>query len=767
MTGKKMKSIISTVSLILCIVPLFADVSFSAPDINARNEVLFTVTADIPGAASYQTLFVKNIDSGKTDQLTFYPEAMESLLSGSVLQIRNRFGTGRYDSRSDAFSWIDDYKPFRSGGAVGFGVLNEVAPSPDGKWQVSIEPVSCARGRLIIYDTARSLRCIICESVERGPVPVSWSPDSSVLVYSIQGTLYFARPESFFSASSVDAQYRVLGSGPVSAVSWFSSSRLLYVNGKSVYRIQASELFARSLYSPLIGIGELAGKLPCDFDSAGDTFCASSDGNAIIYAKNGRNVYYCTLAGDDYASGGRPAQLPYLLLPGNTSRVIPVWTQDDTPIVFAESVQDGKKTFRAWKLGDLAAGKTFVPLDVPAGTSGISLSRTGTLLAINTPKALLVYSTSNWSEVASFRDEPVECAVWGEEPYLYVGGKETVRKWNYMNGSSSLLLLSSAIASGWDEQGSTVIADTSHAGRLGYAGNLKWLPSASARIRPAVSANAAWRVYADSSAGYFANMLYARAASGPGGTLALVCEPAIKLDSLASSAPRERAALANPDIFSHGSRTGLREIALVFDAMDTLDGLPEILRVLEQYKIRATFFINGEFIRQHPAAVNEIVKAGHQTASLFFTTWDLSGPRYRIDEDFIVRGLSRNEDDFYSATGQELTLLWHAPYYVTSPMILDAGRKAGYRYVSGDVSVLDWVTEEQNRVTPGLCKDSATIIEDIIAAKKPGSIIPVRIGKPEGRRPDYLYEKTGLLVNALVEAGYKIVTVDELIKNAR
>ena len=81
-----------------------------------------------------------------------------------------------------------------------------------------------------------------------------------------------------------------------------------------------------------------------------------------------------------------------------------------------------------------------------------------------------------------------------------------------------------------------------------------------------------------------------------------------------------------------------------------------------------------------------------------------------------MRGLSRNEDDFYGATGQELTLLWHAPYYVTSPMILAAGARAGYRYVSGDVTVLDWVTAAQERMMPGLYRDAAGLVEDIAAA---------------------------------------------------
>ncbi len=746
---------------------LEAEISFTNPDINTKSSVLFTVKASVPGKGSYDTLFLKDIATGKLEQLTFYPEAMESLSGGSVLQIRSRFGTGRYDTRSDSFAWIDDYRPFYSGGLAGFGSLAPVAPSPDGRWQISIESVSAARGRLVIYDTVKSLRFIIADSVDRGAVPVTWSPDSSVLVYAVKGILYFARPESFFSVSAVDAQYRTLGAGTVNAVSWYAPGRFLYVTGTSVYRVQASELFARSLYSPLIGVGELAGKLPCPFNPSEDTFAGSPDGSSVLYAKDGRNVYYCTLSGDDYSSQTRPALLPYLLLPGNTARVQPAWIKDGIPTVFAYSVEDGKKTVKAWKLVELPAGKIFSPLDIPPGTSDVSVSKSGALVAFKAASSLSVYDTVTWKESASYRDERVVSACWADEPNLFVGGADTVRKWNSSTGSSSMLLIAAAASSGWDEQGEAVIAETGRGTRYSFAGNMRWVPSLARSIRPAASGNASWRIYPDSSAGYFANMLFVRSATTPGGTVPLIREPDKKLDRPADYASRADASVPGTGTFSHGSRAAARVVALTFDAMDSLDGLPVILETLERYKIRATFFINGEFIRQHPAAVNEIVKAGHQTASLFFTTWDLSGTKYRIDGDFIVRGLSRNEDDFYNATGQELTLLWHAPYYVDSPMIDEAGEKAGYRYVASDVSVLDWVTAENNRSLPGLCKDSATIIEDILAAKKPGSIIPVRIGKSEGSRPDYLYNKIEVLINALIEDGYDIVSVDELIKNAR
>lgn len=765
-----MKSVVSRIVLCLLIIPMRAEISFHDPDINAKNEVLFSIQTDIPGSRSYRTLFMRGVDTGLTDQLTFYPEAIESLAGGRIMQIRNRFGTGRYDTTGGTFSWIEEKRPFALGGSIGLGMIPEVSVSPDGRWFVSVEPVTPARGRMILFDVQKSVRYVLADSVERGNVPVSWSPDSTVMVYSVSGTLYFARPESFFSVSSVDDKYRVLGSGSINCISWYGPARFLYVSGTSVYRIQTPELFARSLYSPLIGIGELAGKLSCGFEPASDSLCSSPDGSAILHARGNRCVQYAPLAGDDYIDMGISPQLPWLLLPGNTARIELVWTKEGFPVVFASSVEDGVPVMKAWRLSELSGGKFFARSPVPAGTTFFRITRDGSSIAFVTPTTLKVYSTASWKELAEYRDEQAVSVAWADDSNLFIGGYETIRRWNFRTGVSELLLVSSVTASGWDEQGITVIGETPRLGRLKYDGKMKWAQAGNTRIRPASSANQAWRLYVDSGKGYYSNMLFVRSAGSPAGTRPLVFEPEgrVRAPAVTATRPVALSKKDSPDaVFSHGSRTALRQVSLVFDAMDAMDGLPKILHVLARYNIRATFFINGEFIRRNPAAVNEIVKAGHQAASLFYTTWDLSGTQYRIDEDFVIRGLARNEDDFYNATGQELTLLWHAPYYVTSPTIMSAGGKAGYRYVAGDVSVPDWATAEQERLMPGIYRASAVLIEDIMRDTKPGSIIPVRIGRPEGTRSDYLYDKIEILVNALIEDGYGIVTVDTLIQGVR
>ncbi len=92
--------------------------------------------------------------------------------------------------------------------------------------------------------------------------------------------------------------------------------------------------------------------------------------------------------------------------------------------------------------------------------------------------------------------------------------------------------------------------------------------------------------------------------------------------------------------FTHGSRTRGRYISLVFNAVRDDSGLTEVLNLLSDYGIKATFFVSGDFIKRHPGAVTEIADSGHETGSLFYYYFDLTDARYGVDSDFIIKGLA-------------------------------------------------------------------------------------------------------------------------------
>jgi peptidoglycan/xylan/chitin deacetylase (PgdA/CDA1 family) len=159
-----------------------------------------------------------------------------------------------------------------------------------------------------------------------------------------------------------------------------------------------------------------------------------------------------------------------------------------------------------------------------------------------------------------------------------------------------------------------------------------------------------------------------------------------------------------------------------------------------------------------------LAESRHEVGSLFYTHMDMTDFRYRIDSEFVVRGMGRNEDEFFRATGSEVSTIWHAPWYVISPSILDATRRMNYVYVGRDVDPLDWVVLDGSGAMGSLYRRSPDLVEKLLEEVRPGSVIPIRIGKP-GKRDDYFFRKIDLLINGLLNDGYHIVSVGELMES--
>jgi peptidoglycan/xylan/chitin deacetylase (PgdA/CDA1 family) len=153
--------------------------------------------------------------------------------------------------------------------------------------------------------------------------------------------------------------------------------------------------------------------------------------------------------------------------------------------------------------------------------------------------------------------------------------------------------------------------------------------------------------------------------------------------------------------------------------------------------------------------------------SLFYSYFNMTDSRFAVDRAFVKGGLARNEDDYFAATGHELALLWHAPYYIVNSEMIAAGAEMNYAYIGRDVDSYDWVSASDTLDGPGIYLPAADIVEHIVAEKRPGSIIPLRVGVGDARRGDYLFQRLDLVINELARRGYEIVPVSSLIEHAR
>jgi peptidoglycan/xylan/chitin deacetylase (PgdA/CDA1 family) len=750
-------------TLFFCLSPLFAKVTFRGLDLSDDNRLLFRADSVSGGAYPQNSLFISRLTDLALQQITAFPEKMDLMGNGRTLQVRNAFGLVRIPAAGGLPRSIAGFPSFASGAPAAGGRVEDMAASQDGRWILYVDPVSAAYGDLVLLEVGLGAKRIVARNVERPGrhFPARWSPESRVFVYS-RGHKLFYYPVNVSAGAPADERYRSIGEGAINTVSWARTGDFYYLKGSTVYRVRSSELFARALYADFLEIGTMAGKIPFEFDDNFDAFWIAPDSRSLLLSKGGRNIFYYPLGGPDLE-----AVLPYVIIPRSAYDISVLWSSGGLITVAALVLDKAEPRVLAWRLETGGRVTTFVPLDSPPGSSA-ALSPDGTKALFWGEGGIAVYDYTNWKPLLTLAGPAYSCLWVTNDEFIAgdnlrinriqisaAGGEAAVRK--------TLLCLSSAAEYGFEEKSGRICVKN---GGTWFVtdGRSPWEEAANPAVRKPSLVSGRYRVYLERQiSGPYENLPMIRNTASVG-TAPLL--PGLRY-TRETDAAHAGSAADPPGFFSHGLRDGLREAALCFDLYDDDTGLPQVLDALNRFGIRATFFLNGEFIRRCPDAARDIALAGHEAASMFFAPMDFSDARYRGGVDFITRGLARNEDEYFKATGAELSLLWHTPYFKASAETAAAASQAGYLTVGRDVDPMDWVSRDEARRLGVPQYSAADMIDRIMSLKRPGSIIPVRLGVLPGGRGDYLYLHIEVLLDALVRSGYSVVPVSTVIEHAR
>ncbi|GHV94533.1 polysaccharide deacetylase [Spirochaetia bacterium] len=703
--------------------------SFSGLDLSDDNRLLFR-----SDSGAQHTLYVSRLTDLALQQITAFPENLELVENGRVILVRNRFGAARIPVAGGLPLPVPGFPSFAGGTVPPGGRLEELAASADGRWILFVEPTSAAYGNLALLETASGVKRVISQKIERPArdFPVRWSPDSRLFVYAKGGRLFYF-PMIHDLAAVADERYRQIGEGEIDSVSWGQQGDFFYFKGNTLYRVRSPELFTRTIYGDFLSIGSVAGRLPLDFDPNFDRFWIAPDARSLLLLKNGKNIFYFPL--DDNTGGD--SILPYVMIPQGAFDVNVLWSSSGLVTVIASVL--GHSETMAWRFEiDGRSVTSFAPLETPAG-SRCALSPDGTRALFWGDSGLALWDYVSWRPLQIISREPVLSCVWLNSAEFIVGNSRLIEGIS-VSGQRRLICLAGADEFGFEEGDSARLLAKNSAGWFASNGKNPWALIANPRLKKASLVSGRYRVYLEpQSAGPFDNLPMIRNTASVGTTALL---PAARQVQSAESG----------------------EIALCFDLYDDDTGLSQVMDALRHFNAKATFFLNGDFIRRNPAAAAAIAEAGYEIASLFYAPIDLADSRYRVSPEYIAQGLARNEDEFFESTGKELKLLWHPPFYRTSPEISAAASAAGYQTAVRDVDSGDWLSRDEARRF-GIHQHSVSnMIERIMDAKKPGAVIPVRLGLLPGGRDDYLFLRIEVLMDALVRAGYTIVPVSKVIQ---
>jgi peptidoglycan/xylan/chitin deacetylase (PgdA/CDA1 family) len=186
-------------------------------------------------------------------------------------------------------------------------------------------------------------------------------------------------------------------------------------------------------------------------------------------------------------------------------------------------------------------------------------------------------------------------------------------------------------------------------------------------------------------------------------------------------------------------------IAMTFDDGPSATLTPKLLDLLAAHHIKATFFVIGENVAEHPEIVARAAQEGHEIGN---HSW--SHPNFgKMSDDGVRSQLRRTDDAIRSATGNRPTLM-RPPYgSITSREKRWIHDEFGYRIILWDVDPLDW-----RRPGPAVVRNR------ILKETQPGSIVLSHDIHPG------TIEAMPSTLDALEAKGFKFVTVSELIRMA-
>ena len=226
----------------------------------------------------------------------------------------------------------------------------------------------------------------------------------------------------------------------------------------------------------------------------------------------------------------------------------------------------------------------------------------------------------------------------------------------------------------------------------------------------------------------------------------IVAEAPAGEDSASSPAPSQPAAAkpaTNSGKISFSSCTVEgKEIAITFDDGPHKTNTPQLLDILKQRGIRATFFVVGQNAAEYPDILKRIVAEGHELANHSYTHPVLAS----MSQSAVHEQLDKTHQAVLRATNVSMKLL-RPPYGALSePQRRTANSEFGYKVILWSVDPLDWKV-----------RDAARVQNEILSHTQPGSIVLAHdIHKSTvDAMPETL--------DKLAEKGFKFVTVSELL----
>lgn len=203
-------------------------------------------------------------------------------------------------------------------------------------------------------------------------------------------------------------------------------------------------------------------------------------------------------------------------------------------------------------------------------------------------------------------------------------------------------------------------------------------------------------------------------------------------------------------VYTH-QPTQKKVVALTFDDGPNGQATEQVLNILQQEKIQATFFLVGDNVLKYPDIARQITAQGnevgnhtmHHTHLLPFAT-----------PGVIRKDLNETNEIIFENTGQ-YPALFRPPFGFRTPWVIDTAQDDGFIVVTWNDLTTDYLPAET----------AAQVKKNILSRVKPGTIIVLHdgYGTKHGANRDDMITALPQIIEALKAQGYSFDTVSQLM----
>jgi peptidoglycan/xylan/chitin deacetylase (PgdA/CDA1 family) len=191
---------------------------------------------------------------------------------------------------------------------------------------------------------------------------------------------------------------------------------------------------------------------------------------------------------------------------------------------------------------------------------------------------------------------------------------------------------------------------------------------------------------------------------------------------------------------------GSPQVNLSFDVQGDPEQLRKILDILDEYGVRTTFFVQGEWMEQYPEATQEIARRGHELGNHSWTHFNFS----EMTAEEVTKELEDTEALVQELTGQTTKPYFRPPFGSRSQLSIKTAYDLGYTTIIWTYGADEW-------------RDGATaqtIYDNVYGNKAPGALYYTHTDR------QIIIDALPRLIEAFQADGYKLVTAGEILTPA-